>query len=279
LVDTERSRTKDILDACQVYRPDFMTNGEGAAELWIDQMNNKLIHYEIWPGNVPMYGAVYHDYQTYFGRSAQLEARNPKDPKPQMQIGWQLILGNQIGRLLQVVMDSEVEYRNLGYLKKACQVKDQFSKYLNLGQMLRPPYVSETPLVTTAEFTRINNLCSLPSVVGSAWRSPDGDIAVVLTNMSLEKAGFTFGLDFSELGLDPNESSLVQVYPYKKLLKLKNSDTMNLYNFSLEPLEIAVFEIHSMSKISDMTKDVDLEGTLWSKVAIGKIKADLAPSL
>jgi hypothetical protein len=111
--------------------------------------------------------------------------------------------------------------------------------------MLRPPYISETPLVTTAEFTRINNLCSLPSVVGSTWRAPDGSIAVVLTNISLEKADFTFGLDFAELGLNPNKSSLVQVHPYKKLLKLKNSDLMNLYNFSLEPLEIAVFEIQS----------------------------------
>jgi hypothetical protein len=278
LVDAELSRTKDILNACQIYRPDFMTNGEGAAELWIDQMNNKLIHYEIWPGNVPMYGVVYHDYQTYFGRSAQLEARNPEDPKPQMQIGWQLVLGNQIGRLRSYIVDTEIENRNLEYLKKACEVKNQFSRYLNIGRMLRPPYVSETPLVTTAEFKRINFICSLPSVVGSTWRSPDGNIAVVLTNMSLEKVGFTFGLDFSELGLDSNNSSLVQVYPLKKELKLKNTDPMNLYNFSLEPFEIAVFEIHSLSTLAEITKDEDLEGTLWSKVEIAKLEKSLGLS-
>jgi hypothetical protein len=242
LVDAERERTRAVMGRCQAFRPDFMINGEGAAENWIDHMNNKLIHYEIWPGYVPLYGTVYHDYQTYFGRVITLRAQNPEDPKPQMQIGWQLILGNQLGRLWPSALETEVEHRNLEYLKKACTVKNRFARYLNLGRMLRPPYVSETPVVTTREFKRMNNRCSLPAVVGSTWRSPDGRVAIVLTNLSTDRQPFTFGIDLAELGFAPDAVQLTQVYPADRPVVV-DRDGGARADCELAGLDIVVFEV------------------------------------
>jgi len=212
LFQAEHRRMKDIYEQCRTIQPDLCICGEGNAEPFNDIFANKLIHYEIWPGHVPMWTAVYHDYITCFGRTASLKAKAPKDPIPQMQIGWQLVLGTQIGRLWPANFEDPLNQDGLDYLVRACALRNRYHKYLTLGRMLRPPYMSEVPDVTTAEFRRINHLCTLPAVVAASWKAPDGTVAVVLSNISREKIEFTFGFEPGDYGAAP-DVSLVQTFP------------------------------------------------------------------
>src|SRR5699024_8605276 len=97
----EHDRMATIFKAAHAANPDMVFTDEAGAETAIDIFANRLIHYEIWPGNVPMFSTVYHDYTTSYGRTVSLLGRkkNRKDPIPRMQIGWQLIAGDQLGRL------------------------------------------------------------------------------------------------------------------------------------------------------------------------------------
>lgn len=213
-VKAEHDRIATLLHATHTVDGQVMLTGEGTAETFIDVINNKLIHYEVWPGYVPIFGAVYHDYITYYGRTIRLKSGSGTDPMPAMQIGWQLVMGNQLGRLWPKRHDTSdpeiVKY--LPYLVQACEVLHHNHKYLTLGQMLRPPYISDVPDITTAEFSRTNNLCTLPSVAASSWRAPDDTVGIVITNMSEKAQKCTITFDPEEYGLT-DASTLMQTYP------------------------------------------------------------------
>lgn len=217
LFQAEHRRMKDIYEECRTIQPDLCVCGEGNAEPFNDIFANKLIHYEIWPGHVPIWTALYHDYITCFGRTAGLKAKNPEDPKPQMQIGWQLVLGTQIGRLWPTNFEDPLIQEDLAYLVRSCALRNRYHKYLTLGQMLRPPYMSEIPDVTTAEFRRINHICTLPAIVAASWKAPDGSVAIVLSNISKKPVEFTFGFDPQDYGCDASVK-LVRTFAETKTL-------------------------------------------------------------
>jgi hypothetical protein len=63
-----------------------------------------------------------------------------------MSIGWQLVLGNQIGRLWPYdIRRDAVTQKNFRYLMKVAALREAFWEYLNLGQMLRPPCLTAIP--------------------------------------------------------------------------------------------------------------------------------------
>ena len=239
----EYVRLKNIYEECRTIQPDLCVCGEGNAEPFNDVFVNKLIHYEIWPGYVPMWTAVYHDYVTAFGRTASLKAKSPADPMPQMQIGWQLALGTQIGRLWPANFEDPAIQENLGYLVRACELRSRYHNYLTLGQMLRPPLMSLVPDVTTAEFRRINNLCTLPAIVAASWRDPDGKVAVVLTNISKAPVEFTFGFDPTEYGFEPG-GTLVQTFPDEaRLSAVRGTGGNVMCSMTLDGLAAVVVEL------------------------------------
>ena len=123
----------------------FPLCGEGPDETLVGLNPAKLIHYELWPGYVPLFGRVYHDYITCYGRTIPLVVESDKDdPYPQMGIAWQLVCGNQLGRIWFVnealLKKSPVMQTNLAYLQQAAEARQRFPQCLCLGELLRPPY-------------------------------------------------------------------------------------------------------------------------------------------
>ncbi|MCK5802977.1 MAG: hypothetical protein KAI66_09105, partial [Lentisphaeria bacterium] len=225
----------------------FPLCGEGTDETMIGLTPVKLIHYEIWPGYVPIFGRVYHDYITSFGRTAPLAPQKiAGDPGPAMSIGWQLVLGNQIGRLWQISpkrLAEPVVATHLEYVRKACEVRDQFSQYLCLGEMQRPPRISgDVPELTTHEFRRLDGTVTLPSILAGTWRAPDGRVAVVVTNISRRNIAFTLQLDVAELGLAGAGASLVPRYP-RAGQSIQERDKMFRHETSLDGLAVRLYEI------------------------------------
>ena len=239
----EYGRWREVLHTCRALQPELCICGEGNAEPFNDLFTNKLIHYEIWPGHVPLWAAVYHDYVTAFGRTASLKGRNKDDPIPQMQIGWQLVLGTQIGRLWPANFADPTVQRNLAYLMKACALRDRYHRYLTLGSMLRPPCMSSVPDVTTAEFRRINNLCTLPAIVAATWRAPDGSVAIVLSNISREAVDFTFSFEPEAYAVSP-DVEIVQTFPItRKLARREDGQGRIACSMTMDGLDAVVLEL------------------------------------
>ena len=194
-VAAEHGRTQAILDALGTQEAIYPLCGEGTDETMIGLTPVKLIHYEVWPGYVPIFGRVYHDYITYFGRTVTLKpSRIEGDPIPALSIGWQLVLGNQIGRIWPInpkLLDDPVVSAHLEYLRRACEVRDRFPEYLCLGEMLRPPRITgDIPDLTTEEFRRLDGKVTLSAILAGTWRAPDGGIGIVVTNASRDRLSF-----------------------------------------------------------------------------------------
>jgi Domain of unknown function (DUF6259) len=218
LFKSEHKRLKMILEKCQQLNPQIVLSGEGAAESFIDVMSNKLIHYEIWPGYVPAFNAVYHDFVTSYGRTVSLTSQVKTDPLPTMTMGWQLVIGNQLGRLWPTRLGRNKQIdKNFDYLVKISALRNAFYKHLTLGRMLRPVQMSEVPVITTGEFRRINHICKLPAILSGTWADPKGNVAIVLTNISEKPVTFTIKFDPAEYGLTP-KCKLMQVFPGAKTL-------------------------------------------------------------
>lgn len=217
-VVAEHKRTQAILDALGTTDNTYPLCGEGTDETLIALTPVKLIHYELWPGYVPIFGRVYHDYVTAFGRTVTLKpSKIEGDPMPALSIGWQLVLGNQIGRVWPInpkLLDDPVVAAHLEYLRKACEVRDRYPQYLCLGEMLRPPRITGgIPELTTEEFRRLDGKVTLPAILAGTWRAPDGSIGVVVTNASQKRLPFSLHLDPDELGLGRASAVFVQRYP------------------------------------------------------------------
>ncbi len=191
----ERIRQEEFLWRMRLVNPKAFLVGEGSSECFIDQIPLKLIHYEIWPGHVPSFEAVYHDYIATFGRDVTMRPKTPGDPRAFMQMGWLYTIGAQIGRLRAASLEA-AEYREArDFLHRVTAGKDKYHRFLNLGEMQKPPMLSEVPLITTREFVRINNVCSFDSVLASAWRSPEGKVGIAVTNMAEKAQNVTISFD------------------------------------------------------------------------------------
>lgn len=218
-IANDHRRLKAIVEALSTDRQMLAICGEGSDETLVGLTPVKLIHYEIWPGYVPLFATVYHDYITAYGRTAFLvPAKGAEaDPMPQMTIGWQFVCGNQLGRVWlasqKQIDGSPVMQRNLAFLAQAAELRHRHPEFLCLGELLRPPLLSAVPEVATTQFRRVDGRLSLPAVLAGTFRAADGRIAVVLTNIGEAVCEFDLGLDFGDLGIRAGSLRLVRVFP------------------------------------------------------------------
>lgn len=149
LVDGERDRFAAMLQAVHEVNPQIVFCAESGAECFIGEFANRMTQHSLWAGMIPLYGVVYHDYQTFHSGPTLLLAPRSKDdndPTPAMHIGWQLVRGDQLARLWTSSLDESTRagplaQANLAFLRKAFEVRNRYGDFLSLGQMLRPPYL------------------------------------------------------------------------------------------------------------------------------------------
>ncbi len=245
-IRAQLDNVRRIVDALSEGGQQFPVCGEGTDETLVGLTPVKLIHYELWPGYVPLFGRVYHDYITYYGRTVPLAIGGKEaDPYPQMGIAWQLVCGNQLGRIWLTsedrIKESPVMQANLAYLRQAAEARRRFPQYLCLGELLRPPYLSGAPDITTSAFKVPPHEVTLPSVLAGTFRADDGRVALVLTSVHGEPLDFAVGVDFSDAGIRADAVDLVRVFPANgNLGRLGRDGEVTL---SLRPREIAIIAL------------------------------------
>lgn len=153
---------------------------------------------------IPLFPAVYSGRTIIFGfqylsgedlpRSLPFRAKMARCFAWGAQLGW---VGPQI---LQEAYKKEAEY-----LRTLARVRSRAHGFLSVGRMLKPPDVEGAEVLTVPGRDIWGNEYSLPmpAVIATAWRSPQGELGIALTNLSDHEQLVRISLSRGAHGLRP----------------------------------------------------------------------------
>ncbi len=280
-MDGFKALQADIRAKCRPSR-NVVLAGEGCGEAWLpylDLMLSLQVSLERYaqPGAwepIPFFHAVYHGYAIFYGNYSSLTMPPyddlwppefaPKEPlrlldrkfagQFRLEQARALVWGQQ--PTIANVRASHFEDRPeemacaLGY----AAIRNQALKYLLHGTMLRPP---EIPVPErTIDISRLSIYAgqqelvnqytkTCPSVLASAWRAEDGDLVIVLANITATQQVFDVSLDRAIYGL--NERSVIRLRDLRGVKTIGNVEgTSVTLHVNLNPAEACLFEIASL---------------------------------
>lgn len=191
-VTGQRVLAKLIRTEMRKLIPDFVISSEANIEQFVDVIDFKLHHENIYEHAVPVWTKIYHDRQFVYGRNTNY---------PGVQITSCFHIGAFLGRIFMGDSDEKLHRVYLTekftpYYRKLIAMRKHFYKQIGIGEMLRPPVV-KCELPPTKEKIGKNKI-DYPAVNASAWRNTAGTPAAFFTNHTDQKAVFTFTLDPQE---------------------------------------------------------------------------------
>ena len=227
LADDIRGRSPD-------GRPAVLA-GEFCGEAWLsslDLMLNLEVSQERYlPSSrdwevIPFFQAVYHAGAVTFGNYSSLvhppyEELWPREHAPAEQLtpldrrfarqfyleqARTFVWGQQpmLANFLPEQLDQRPE--EIDYVTRLVRTRKQALKYLLDGTWLRPPAL-QVPRCDV-EFARVSIYAPLasstkshPTVLASAWRAPDGDVALALASIADEPVGLSVPVDLDGYGV------------------------------------------------------------------------------
>lgn len=205
-----------LKEKMRVKNPDFILSGEASMEQFIDVIDVKLHHYNCFIHAVPVWHAVYHDYQLLYGRFIR--------DTPPIQSTAVFHLGAQIGRFLVDPQPPDFEKSYLGkgmgqYYQNLMTLRHKFRNFLVYGEMLRPPLIIN-PSQGGAMTTQRREKFLYPPIISSAWKSPEGKITIFFSNHLSQEVDFDFELKGQEF--DAFREGDWTLYRYSADFKLGN---------------------------------------------------------
>lgn len=183
---------------------------------------------------IPFFPSVYHGQALLFGSYNSLvnppydelwpPALRPSDTLSLIEntygAQFRLDLARQIVWGLQPMLANfrpeqlETRPSELAFLRRLVRLAVAASKYLRDGTYLRPPVAADLPAMDIPLRTRsiyasndqeTVHVRSVPVIWISAWRAPDGDVALVLVNISDGSTRLVLSPDWQEWGLTGRE--------------------------------------------------------------------------
>jgi hypothetical protein len=221
----------DIRQVGRAVNPDFAMGGEFYAEPYLsltdsgqDETNTGLDPSSI--GNVldpasvsfiPLWQAVYHDYTLTYSMASYLDGHDL--PYYRRGLAIPLVWGeipmifadSGFGQFLPWQL-SNFNSSLVQYLQRIVRLRTTYGyPFVVLGRMLRPPRPA-VPAYTVPPATQIpysmanTSAFDAPSIVGSAWQSPQGDGALIFTNISDSTVPFSWTVSPADVPLDPGQT-------------------------------------------------------------------------
>jgi Domain of unknown function (DUF6259) len=239
-----------VRKAIKKINPDAAISTEASVEYFIDVADLKLFHYNVIPDAIPLWTAVYHDFQVCYGRTISGADFTADSGKPfYMKVGNLFNMGAQVGRFFMPFDEcfplEKGDDEAFKFVKKVVDYKKLGHKYLTLGEMMRPPKITtQVPQVSTS--ARLRYPTTLPAVLSSAWGAEDGKIGVFFTNISDSTVEFKVELPVREYRYGANiEACLLnKISENGEMIFLKkfNSDLISL-EVTVEPRDILFYEL------------------------------------
>ena len=222
---------RDVRKAGRAVNPDFAMGGEAYAEPFLsltdsgqDQTNDGLVASTTAGGGlvdptkvsfIPLWQAVYHDYTLTYSNLSFIDGHD----LPYYRRGFAIPL--VWGEIPMVFADtcgpfppwqlSGCNPTLLQYLQRIVSLRTTYGyPFVVLGRMLRPPAPAvptyTVPAATQIPYTMANSPAfNVPSILSSAWQSPQGDAALIFTNISDSTVPFSWTVSAADVPLDSSE--------------------------------------------------------------------------
>lgn len=154
-------------------------------------------------------------------------------------------LPNELSPIWRDVFDYEI---------RLAAARSHAKSYLIYGKMLRPPEIDGQK--KEVKFIRNGNVVKqdITPVVGSAWRAPDGSIAIAITNPMPEAININLALDRDSMGIDKGTYVLVPIYSspsnshFNQLILECNSN--RICDINIPAHSVVVYRIQKSTGIS-----------------------------
>jgi len=175
-----------LVERCQEEgrgaKPGLILTTEDHAEPFLDLFDACLTCNAAYAasGLIPMFHHVYSGYTILYGRYSTTPDTDANALAFRQKNAQMLVWGTQIGWLDDGCLGHrEEETAYFGAMARAFVAARPFVLY---GQMLRPMHVVESLPELSAEWNG-GQVATMPAVLHSAWRSPEGELGLVATNI------------------------------------------------------------------------------------------------
>ena len=221
----QRTFGKMLKTRLRKTNPECILSAEACIEQFIDIIDAKLHHYNIFTECIPIWQTVYHDYQISYGRTMS---------QTRIKLASLLHIGAQFGRYFMSPPESTFEklYFSdtlLKYTQEMLLFRKKFRKYFTFGEMLRQVKITGAgkPVMTKVK----KFMVKVPNIFSSSWKDKNGSVAIFLTNISDKNKAITIEFDPDEYGVKNIKPRLWQ----QKKGELKPS-LFNANKLTLPPL-------------------------------------------
>jgi len=219
--DGLRAMCTEIRDAIREVDPEAAISGEVQHEMFIDVTDHRLNHYNVWPGWVNLWAAVYGDMTCTYGRTIVWSGASGDGDSFYAACGNTFISGMQFARIWPT--DNEDNWlssprlaEQAEYFRTLVDLRRAARKFVELGWLQRPVKYAETmpQMMISAAMGSKTREFEVPCVLDSAWASHDGELAFVLTNTSAAERSFSWSADLATYEIaDADGYSLSQIKP------------------------------------------------------------------
>ena len=229
------------------YIPVFDSFSDNTSTFWIP----KASHYNDISNvtAIPLWHTVYHDYALIRSGSSFFHDFYPCWDNCIRGFAMALVWGgvpntSHSGRKI-TELDVVRDLQRAEYLKRIVEARSTYAQpFLVYGRMLRQPDI-DVPMFHNSGCTAFPYSPDqpipfvYPSVLSSLWKSPNGDVGYVLTNVSHDPVSFVLTIEAEQTKLDPDK--LYTIYQNKngsyERIDLRASLPMSL-SISTEPLDV-----------------------------------------
>lgn len=210
--DTRRANTKMLRDSVRTVKPTFAIHHEAMCEIYIDVADLAEVCTSPSNTNLPLWHAVYHDYNFSMGRRIHpwMDRRTFNiDDKEKFgdndidqfnaSFAQTYVWGNQPGWTRMDILEYSPKVAAL--IKEWTHIRNRNLKYINTGEFIRPLTI-KTPqeMIKTIWTTNDTPEHIQPAVLNSVWKASDGTIGIVLANTTGQARKINYAYDLSENG-------------------------------------------------------------------------------
>ncbi len=211
LADGFRKIIKRAKAECGIKQ--LVLTGEHSGETYADLVAGGLTWASVFTDVKPIHEAILKDCSIPFGQMMMSTDLANMDTFA-AKIGWQLVGGRQLGwiNLDQGDLLGEQFQRQMAFLKSAAQCRAAAKDFVLFGEYLRPPDTSSSGMhtvgwslapinVVNPETNQVVGLQTLPKIMGSAYRAVNGDIGIVLVNVTTTAISASVPVNEKDWGL------------------------------------------------------------------------------
>jgi len=207
-------------ESIRKINPEVMMVSENVNEAYIDTLDGFLLFgNQHWPGAVPAFQAVYHDYAITFGNCIIGGERSVQSMT--MPVGESFVNGDQLGwfnirpdllayhrrKASGKAAEAEKEKKRDKYAEFVIHIahlrQNAGLKFLAFGEMLKPlQFENKLPSVE-GKWGSMKDVRRMPAVLNSVWRAPDGTLGLVFCNVNTaaDKSDVRYKMDVAKYGL------------------------------------------------------------------------------